>query len=372
MKELLKKEVFTKEELEKIEDYFYKDEHIEELLELENEKIFEIVYLIENELGYSLIYSALRYYIWEVTIDAKCIFSESELDTYIRLFEIIQHFDLEDNGMGYVLGDYYLREGNKEKALFYYETIFKPGFDLYLYGYYYSLSRYINLLDDQKKIEVLKSLIDNTPIEGSYELDYVDTYLSLIVNLDKKSNEYLSYIEEGIKVVLPLVRDYREKNKNRNFFSDTDEERDLCELIALKMEYYVEKKEYIKAMEVYHELTKEIGRSDCTRYYHARDRFYLNMLNYMKEEYPEVEFLLDIGHKTFEVIEEIDDINDFLNKEITLKDEKGRTLKVIVDYIYEDDVNLVPILPLIEKGGKIFTGITKEGNKTYLKNRLSH
>lgn len=256
MKELLKKETFTKEELEKIEDYFYKDEHIEELLELDNEKIFKIVEMIENELGYSLIHSALRHYIWEVTIDAKCIFSESQLDTYIRLFEIIQHFDLEDNGMGYVLGDYYLREGNKEKALFYYETIFKPGFDLYLYGYYYSLSRYINLLDDQKKIEVLKSLIDNTPIEGSYELDYVDTYLSLIVNLDKKSNEYLSYIEEGIKVVLPLVRDYQEKNKNRNFFSDTDEERDLCELIALKMEYYVEKKEYIKAMEVYHELTK--------------------------------------------------------------------------------------------------------------------
>ena len=160
--------------------------------------------MIENELGYTLINTTLRHYIRDVTIDAKCIFSERELDTYIRLFEIIQHFDLEDNGMGYVLGDYYLREGNKEKALFYYESIFKPGFDLYLYGYYYSLSRYINLLDDQKKIEVLKSLIDNTPIEGSYELDYVDTYLSLIVNLDKKSNEYLSYIEEGIKVVLPF------------------------------------------------------------------------------------------------------------------------------------------------------------------------
>ena len=104
-------------------------------------------------------------------------------------------------------------------------------------------------------------------------------------------------------------------------------------------------------MEVYHELTKEIGRSDCTRYYHARDRFYLNMLNYMKEEYPEVEFLLDIGHKTFEVIEEIDDINDFLNFKKEIKPDakfvklwdhqQFKSLKEMADYIRQYDMEKI-------------------------------
>lgn len=372
MKELLKKESYTKEELQQLEDYFSEEKNIPELLELGNEKIFQLTDSICDELGYTLIINELKFYILELTVDAKCIFSESDLDKYLQCFEIIKYFELEDIGMGFVLGDYYLRENEKDKALYYYEYTFKPGFDLGLYGYFYSLERYINLLDASKRVDVLKALVRNTPKSDRYELDYVDTYLLLIINLDKKSEEYLNYIEEAIKLVLPIVRDYQERNKNRRHFSDTDEERDLCELIALKMEYYVEKKDYCKSMELYHELTKEIGRSDCTRYYHARDRFYLNMLNYMKEKYPEVEFLLDIGYKTFEVVEEVNDINSFLNKEITLLDAEGRTLKVIVDYIYEDDVNVKPVLPLIGEGGKIFTEIIKERNKTYLKNRLSH
>ena len=372
MKELLNKDIFTIEELEKIEDYFSDFDHVEELIELDCERINKIIDLLYEQLGYTLIPNALEYYTMNVAIDAKCMFEESELDKYIHCFELTKRCSLNELGIGYILGDYYLSNNDKEKALYYYESTFKAGFDLYLYGYMDSLQRYIDLLSNEKKIEVLKSLINNTPIEGSYELDYVDIHLLLINMLDKKTDEYLYYLDEAYKIVLPLVRTYQEKNKNRDFFSDSDVERDLCEVLALKLEYFVGKKDYINAMNIYNELTREIGRSDCTRYYHARDKYYLDMLNDMRKEYPEVEFLLDIGYKTFEVEEEISDINNFLKKKITLKDETGRTLKVKVDYIYEKSVNLKPIIPLIKEGGTIFTEIIKKGDKIYLKNKLSH
>ena len=174
-------------------------------------------------------------------------------------------------------------------------------------------------------------------------------------------------------MALPVVREHQQYTQNRTSFSDTDEERDLCELLALKMEYHVEKKDYVKAFEVYHELTNEIGRSDCTRYYHARDRFYRLMLKYMSEEYKELTFFENIGYMTFEVVENIDDINHYLDKEITLKRDNGQTFKFVVKRVSEDkDVTIVPILPILGEGGRIFTSFEKKNGKTYLTNQLSN
>jgi hypothetical protein len=47
-------------------------------------------------------------------------------------------------------------------------------------------------------------------------------------------------------------------------------------------------------------------------------------------------------------------------------------MKVVIDYIYEDSVNLIPILPLVGKGEKIFTCMIKKENKLYLEKKLSH
>ena len=95
-----------------------------------------------------------------------------------------------------------------------------------------------------------------------------------INSLNKEDKEYLGYINEAIDVTLPLVREYQSKKPKSDAFSDSDIERNLCELLSLKLEYYVEKNDDKAAARLYDELTEEIQKSDCVRYYHARDRIY--------------------------------------------------------------------------------------------------
>ena len=67
----------------------------------------------------------------------------------------------------------------------------------------------------------------------------------------------------------------------------------------------------------------------------------------------------------------IDHINEYLNKEITLKKEDGKTFKFKVVRIHEDNVTIVPLLPELGEGGFIFTSLENKDKKTYLVNQLS-
>ena len=85
------------------------------------------------------------------------------------------------------------------------------------------------------------------------------------------------------------------------------------------MEYYLNKKDYINTFELYKQLTEEIGRSDCTRYYHARQKYYNKMLQDMSIYYPELKFFEDIGYYKFKLLHNSDDIK--IGQEITLEKE---------------------------------------------------
>ena len=294
------------------------------------------------------------------------------IDYYDKILLLINYFSFHDCGLAYTIGDYYYNENNKDVAIKYYEKIFKKGFDLSRYGYFYSLERYINLLSDSK-VKILKEIIDYSNSSNKYELDAIDTYLLLIINLEKFSDQYLEYINKGIKIATKVVREYQKNSSHRSSysFSDSDEERDLCELIALKMEYYVHKKEYREAFKLYQELTDEIGKSDCTRYYHARDKFYMQMLKDMSEDYPELRFFEDIGYYKFRLLSEYKDLKK--GQEITLQKADGLAFKFVIESIYEEnDITIAPILPLLGEGGFIFTNLIKEEDNIYLQNKLSH
>lgn len=363
MKELLVKENLVKEELSLLDEY-YSSEHVDELLVVDNKYIVRLIELTEKELGFSLTKTELKSYLLTLTFEYRVFFSEDDINLYIKMLELIYYFSFDDAGLAYIVGDYYFNNNNKTEALKYYKMIFKKGFNLANEEYFYSLSRYLELLDNNQS-EVLKELIDASPKE-EYNIEFIDTYLLLLNYLDKKSEEYLKYIDEALTITTPLVRDYQ-KDYTNDMISDSDVERNLCELLSLKIEYYVFIKDYLTAYELYNELTKEIRLSGCTRYYHARDLLYYQMLKSMSEEYPELKFFDSINNKTFKILSDFDGLKT--NQQILLEDENGKTFKfVIINIRNNNDVVIAPILPLLGVGALIFTILIQNEEEKYLKN----
>ena len=367
---MINKYCFTKEELEKIDLYFSEND-VDLLLQYDNNCIIRFIDACIEVLGHSLAKEKLADYITYTTLTVGCEFDEEKIDEYDKILELIEYFSFDDFGLAYTLGDYYYKLNNPKNAIKYYQKIFKKGFNLCWDNYYESLVNYFDVLAENG-VEILKELIKFSPRDGVFSLDLIKTYLTLIVNLGKFSDEYIKYIFEAIDVALVVVREYQKTSHNFTVFSNSDEENCLCELITLKMEYYVHKGEFLKAFETYKELTDEIGRSDCTRYYHARDKYYKEMLSKMSETYLELKFFEDIGHKSFRVVEKIEDINSYLNKEITLENENGMRFKFVVICVYDlTDVTIAPILPLLGEGGRIFARLDKVGEQFILTNKLS-
>lgn len=358
MEKFVFKEEYTLEQLSDFDIYY--DQHIEELLESDNDEIIKLINYADENLGYSLTRISLEYYISDFTISIQYLFEEEMMETYLKYFDLIDRLNICDYGLGYTLGDYHYRNGDISKALYFYEKTFKPGYDLSHLSYFDSLERYISISVKDPK-EILIDLIKNSKHDCGYSLDFTNTYLLLISKLDEKSDDYLYYIDEAIEVAREVAREIQ--SGNRSYFSDSDEERDLCELVCLKFIYFVNRKEYLKAWKMYQELTEEIHRSDCTRYYHARDKYYYQMLKDMSEDYPELTFFDDVRFQDFEFVEEVDDPNNFVKKEVLLKNERGEKFKFIIDYIYKGEyVHLVPVLPLLGNGGIMFRQLEKTKN----------
>lgn len=330
-----------------------------------NEEIVKAVDYIKEKIGYSIFYNELKSFLFNEAIDADFMLFDATLEKYINYYNLSKMLEIDNYKIGIYIGRYYYQNNIAEEAIKYYSDVFKPGFDLTNYNYYDQLVNYYELLKINPKDKIIE-LINKSPNFDNYDNDLINTYLLLIINLDKDTNEYIKYIKKAIELSRKLVRKYQENNKNRNSISDTDEERNLCELDTLKMEYYVNKKDYINAYDTYKELTEEIHKSDCMRYYHARDLFYNNMIKYMSEEYKEVKFLIDIRFTKLEIIDQFRVIDELLNREIILKNKNNKTFKFKVVNIYENDITIAPILPLLGEGGYIFTCYFEENNKKML------
>ena len=363
MKNLLINNIITKEELENLDKY-YSEGNIDKLLSFDNQDIIKFIELSEKDLSVSLTKLELEMYLVNLSFEYKVFFNEEDINLYIKILELINYFKFNDAGLAYTLGDYYFNENRKTLALEYYKMIFKKGFDLSNEGYFYSLERYLELLCNREG-DVLKEIIRTSP-KKDYSLDFTNVYLLLLSYLDKRSLEYLKCLNEALEITFPLVRACQ-KNSDNIIISDSDIERNLCELLSLEMEYYVLKKDYLKAYEIYNILTKEIRLSGCTRYYHARDLHYNQMLESMSEEYPELKFFDNISNKTFKIISDFDVLKP--NQQIVLEDENGKTFKfVIINIRDNNDVDIVPMLPLLGIGGFIYTTLIIKNNNKYLKN----
>ena len=364
MKDLMKINELTKEQLQELDTYY--STSIEELLLYNNDIIISFVDKCERILNYSLSLTELKFKLTSDYIGILYLFDEKDIESYKKDFELIKYFNIHTFELGYTLGDFYNEKNDLEQALYYYGDTFKEGFDLGGDNYYYSLVRYLNILNENPS-KLLIKLINKSNSLNAYSKDYINTYLLLIINLDKYSDLYIKYINEAIEKSLVAVRKYQENNKS--VFSDTDEERNLCELLSLKMEYYVHYRKFEKAYEIYKLLTEEIGKSDCTRYYHARDKIYYDMIRLMSEDYPNLKYFDNISFAKFKLLNE-----DFLkeNQIITLEKEDGLTFDFKVVNINDDSVTIVPILPLLGEGGNIYITKNEDNGTIYLINKFSN
>ena len=188
MTNLITKNNLTKNEYEELDYYF--DKNIEKLVNLENKIIINFIEECDKTLGYSLAKIELEHHIFNEASDGKFFFEENKIDYYNKIIELANHFSFWDCGLPYVIGDYYYTNQNKDKALNYYKNIFKKGFNLCDEGYFDSLINYLRLLDKNPSDE-LKELINFSPLDNEYSLDFINTYLLLIINLEKFSEEYL-------------------------------------------------------------------------------------------------------------------------------------------------------------------------------------
>lgn len=361
MKTLKNLEKLSITELIELDNYY--SENINEALLFTDNEIIEAINYIEEKTYISSFLSELEIFFALEGIDAAYFFTENVVNTYIRYIGLMKKLNLNPYKFETVIADYY-NDIDKEKAMKYYTSCFKPGFDLTETDYYYSLVKYLKNLNINP-VDKLTELIENSPNENEVSLDYVDTLQLRIINLKKDDPRYIKYIDESIIPSTRLARKIQEENKNSHIPSDSDEERNLCELLVRKQEYYVLNKDYINAMKYYHELTNEIGRSDCTRYYHARDLFYNNMLKEMSKTYKELEFLEGMKTETFEIVNEYNKLSDL--KEITLKNNAGNTFSFIVNYVHkEENITITPKIPIIGEGGKYHLTYKKENGKNLL------
>lgn len=360
MEDLLYKKLITEEEATKLDDFL--NDNFVDSLKMDNKDIIRIIDNIEDIIGVSMFRLSLDWFLSEEALHAD-VGDRSKHELYYKYAELISYFEFDDYGFVLSLADE-IANSDREFAIKLYEHTFSNHLN-YDEGYYYKLVKYFKLLNINPK-DLLIEMINNTEEVYKYSLDFINSCLLLIINLGKNDSRYLKYIDMAIPYALKAVENYR-KTSRRVVFSDSDIERDLCELIALKFEYFVNKKDYVTAFKLYKELTKEIGKSDCTRYYHARDLFYYRMLSYMKEEYEELKFFDDFKYDNFEVVEKINDINKHVKKTITLKNSKGYLMKFKIINIYENSITLVPILPLLGEGGLVFLCIDLEDDKIILK-----
>ncbi len=314
-----------------------------------------------------LFVNKLKEHIANVGFDARHLFEEKDIAKYVRCLQVAKKFGFDSLDISLALGNFFL-EVDKNLAIHYYEDVFKPGFNLCQTNYFYELERYLPLtLKDN--VEILQGLIKHTDKSNQdYSIDYIYTYLLLLSEYDKKyTDEYLKIINDALKITNKLTESIKAFT-DPCLFEESEEFRCLCELLTLKFEYYVQDKKIDKAFDAFYKLNNAIASYNQYRFIPIRNKIYYDLIAILAKQYPKLLFFNKIQDRTLEITPAINDINDYLNKTIVVRNQENLSFAFIVKSVTKEyEVTLDPILPMTKKGLPIY-GVFIKGisEKSYI------
>ncbi|MBQ4071257.1 MAG: hypothetical protein IJD51_02425 [Clostridia bacterium] len=315
----------------------------------------------------SLLYEEIVSSLEMTELDMQVCFDEGSVDEYERALVLARFVNEHKSGIAMKLGDFYYDGPCDVLALERYREAFLEELPVHLVGYWSSVECYINLLDEDEAIRELDRLlgIDYHLTESMVDVDYVNVHLIRLGVLEFSSPRYLPLLDEAIECAEIMVDNYR-GDRTKEYFGSSEEEMALCELLSRRLEYFVEKRDYVTAMATYRELTSEIGRSDAVSFYTFRDHVYKKMLEYMTPDFPELAFITSLVRGDVLSSDELEDKGALAGRVIALYRKDGEHFDFEIRNVYPERVTAYPILPIVGVGGPIFFRIEKRDGRNYL------
>ena len=360
-------------DLKILDDYFDSNPH--KLFTYSAKTIITVLNAINDGLGYSIAALSFTEVFHDFNIDMiGYALSEKTAKTARKLFKLKTECEalscyLSTDTIGLKLGKYYERTNPKLSLKYYANEFENEDFYYDTYKFYYDFDSFIELKKTYcGENEANLFLLDFIKKGINKNCDNIDFIYVISKYIHKVFDENL--YDYAYNVLRKMVDDYRNRRGKKEFWSDTDEERALCEIISLKYIYYFDNANYVKTLETYNELTSEIAKSDCTRYYHVRDLYYVKMLNELQKDNENLIFFTkdrrgsyNFNKLTFKY--EVD-VSNIANKNITLINEDGIEYEFICHHQNNEYIYFKPILP-IGLGETIGAKIAKEDGEVYLK-----
>ena len=251
----------------------------EALLSWECEALLSLVYLVRREAGIGAVEAALGALLREESLVSADMLSEENEETY-RKYHAWSREILWDGALfGILLGDYFFGI-DPVRAEGYYREAFaaaSPSDEVEFEAF----CRYLSLVEDKDGV-LDRAAASASGVGGVW-------VRTKRLRMGRESGrfageDYLGELDAAILAAEEVVEKYR-----RGYvpdWSDSDSERAHLELLCDRLAYFVDAGDAPRAMEEYRRVTDAIGRSDCTRYYHARDYYYRRLLSALQEKTP--------------------------------------------------------------------------------------
>lgn len=252
----------------------------EALLCWETESLISLLNLVRSEEGMGTSERELLSLLREESFVSADMLTEENEETYRKYHVWCVSLFGEGALFGILLGDYFFGIDPRRAEGYYREAFsFHTPSDEVEFG---AFCRYLSVAEDPF------ALLDRAAERADGTLGGV-WVLTKRLRMGREAGrfegeEYLAELDRAILAAEGAVAEYR-----RGYvpdWSDSDEERAHLELLCDRLAYFVEAGDALGAMEEYRRVTDAIGRSDCTRYYHARDYYYRRLLEGLKEDRP--------------------------------------------------------------------------------------
>ena len=347
-------ENITEAEVVKIDNEL--ENNVDKLLKLPASVVIKAINTILDKLSYSYTLFNLNDAFFDFIIDVSCYaLTDKQLSYCKKLNKIQKEFNkiVYISDVSLILADeYYRRNDNKNAYKYYYDNFYLNEFDTSKNEYFHRYINFIKLNDEfngkNDSINKFKSFIDNGIKSNANDLEFVYT-LNYYLNNYEYVEKYYKYAYKIAKALVTVIQSKQSKS-----WSDSDEERALLETLFIKFGQFIKKGTFKQCLDLTNEIYLEIRRSDCTRYYHACQKYYCDAILKFAPKREEFKFFTDYIYCNKLRVEKLyfktsPDYDNLLNNTYTLINEKGNEFNFICEYCNKE-YNSYTFKPVFNEG----------------------